>query len=211
MPSTSSTSKCRRGAPPGNQNARKHGLYSVPNLALSHSEENPLALDLGSEIGLIRQSMQCVLALGEPHTYRGAVDYLRAPILASTLKLATTDKPQMRALKTKTHSLNSKFKFSQFEIQLFLFVFFETIQFRSAPQDLNASLPSAARMVANRWFYQVNINNGAALARDGAGTHYFYTVISDFGRYCSASARWAGPICSAPARSAMLRASFKVR
>jgi hypothetical protein len=94
MASTSSASKCCRAAPPGNQNARKHGLYFASNLALAQSEENPLVLDLGSEIGLIRQSMQCVLALGEPHAYRGAVDYLRAPILAFTLNQATSDKPQ---------------------------------------------------------------------------------------------------------------------
>jgi hypothetical protein len=80
----SSSSNRRRGAPPGNQNARKHGFYSSQNPASTQSDENSLFLDLQAEIDFIRQSMQRVIALGEPQTYREAVDYLRALSLAAT-------------------------------------------------------------------------------------------------------------------------------
>jgi hypothetical protein len=79
-----SSSKRRRGAPPGNQNARKHGYYSTQSPASAQGEENSLALDLQVEIDFIRHSMQRVIALGEPQTYREAVDYLRALSLAAT-------------------------------------------------------------------------------------------------------------------------------
>ena len=82
--SSSSSSNRRRGAPPGNQNARKHGYYSAQDPASAQGEENPLSLDLQAEIDFIRQSMQRVIALGEPQTYREAVDYLRALSLAAT-------------------------------------------------------------------------------------------------------------------------------
>jgi hypothetical protein len=78
------SSNRRRGAPPGNQNARKHGFYSSQNPASAQVEENPLSLDLQAEIDFIRHSMQRVIALGEPRTYREAVDYLRALSLAAT-------------------------------------------------------------------------------------------------------------------------------
>jgi hypothetical protein len=81
---SSSSSKPRRGAPPGNQNVRKHGFYSSQYPASSQSEGNPISLDLQAEIDFIRQSMQRVIALGEPQTYRDAVDYLRALSLAAT-------------------------------------------------------------------------------------------------------------------------------
>ena len=42
------------------------------------------AIDLQAEIDLIRASIQRVIALGEPQTYREAVDYLRALSLATT-------------------------------------------------------------------------------------------------------------------------------
>ena len=83
MPESSSP-KRRRGAPPGNQNARKHGYYSSQYPASSQSEENPLSIDLQAEIDLIRGSIQRVISLGEPETYREAVDYLRALSLATT-------------------------------------------------------------------------------------------------------------------------------
>jgi hypothetical protein len=73
-----SSPKRRRGAPPGNQNARKHGFYAAQKPDLAPSDAGSLAIDLQTEINLIRQSMQFVLALGEPQTYREAVDYLRA-------------------------------------------------------------------------------------------------------------------------------------
>jgi hypothetical protein len=81
---SSSSSNRRRDAPSGNQNARKHGFYSSQNPASVQSEGNPLSLDLQAEIEFIRQSMQRVIALGEPKTYREAVDYLRALSLAAT-------------------------------------------------------------------------------------------------------------------------------
>jgi hypothetical protein len=80
----STSSKRRRGAPPGNQNARKHGYYSSQNPASLQVEGNSLSLDLLAEIDFIRHSMQRVIALGEPQTYREAVDYLRALSLAAT-------------------------------------------------------------------------------------------------------------------------------
>jgi hypothetical protein len=79
-----SSSKRRRGAPPGNQNALKHGFYAAHKPASAQSAENTPILDLQAEIDLIRQSMQRVLALGEPQTYREAVDYLRSLSLAAT-------------------------------------------------------------------------------------------------------------------------------
>jgi hypothetical protein len=84
MVKSSTTSNRRRGAPPGNQNARKHGYYSSHCPASSQSEENPLSIDLQAEIDFIRQSIQRVIALGEPETYRDAVDCLRALSLATT-------------------------------------------------------------------------------------------------------------------------------
>ena len=82
MVNCSATSKRRRAAPPGNQNARKHGFYSSINPASAQAIENPLPIDLQAEIDFIRQSMQRVIAPGEPTTYRDAVDYLRALSLA---------------------------------------------------------------------------------------------------------------------------------
>ena len=79
-----SSSKHRRGAPPGNQNARKHGFYSSRYPASAQAEGNPPSLDLQAEIDFIRHSMQRVIALGEPQTYREAVDYLCALTLAVT-------------------------------------------------------------------------------------------------------------------------------
>ena len=79
-----SSSKHRRGAPPGNQNARKHGFYSSRYPASAQAEGNPPSLDLQAEIDFIRHSMQRVIALGEPQTYHEAVDYLRALSLAAT-------------------------------------------------------------------------------------------------------------------------------
>jgi hypothetical protein len=78
------SSKRRRRAPPGNQNARKHGYYSSQNPASVQVEANPLSLDLQAEIDFIRHSMQRVIDLGEPQSYREAVDYLRAISLAAT-------------------------------------------------------------------------------------------------------------------------------
>jgi hypothetical protein len=80
----SSSSKRRRGAPQGNQNARKHGFYSSQYPASAQAEENPQAIDLQAEIDFIRASIQRVIALGEPNTYREAIDYLRALSLATT-------------------------------------------------------------------------------------------------------------------------------
>ena len=80
----SSSSKRRRGAPLGNHSALKHGFYSAQNPASTQAEGNQLSLDLQAEIDFIRQSMQRVIALGEPQTYREAVDYLRALSLAAT-------------------------------------------------------------------------------------------------------------------------------
>jgi hypothetical protein len=84
MVASSSPSKRRRGAPSGNQNARKHGFYSSQYPASAQSEENQSSIDLQAEIDSIRQSIQRVIALGEPKTYREAVDYLRALSLATT-------------------------------------------------------------------------------------------------------------------------------
>jgi hypothetical protein len=81
---SSSASKLRRGAPPGNQNARKHVFYPAQYPASAQAEENPISLDLQAEIDFIGQSMQRVIALGEPKTYREAVDYLRALSLTAT-------------------------------------------------------------------------------------------------------------------------------
>jgi hypothetical protein len=80
----STSSKRRRGGQPGNRNALKYGFYAAQSPSLPSYEESPLAFDLQTEIALIRQSMQRVLTLGEPQTYREAVDYLRALSLAST-------------------------------------------------------------------------------------------------------------------------------
>jgi hypothetical protein len=84
MVASSSSSERRRGAPPGNQNARKHGFYSSQYPASANVEEIPPSIDLQAEIDFIRASMQRVIALGEPQTYREAVDYLRALSLAAT-------------------------------------------------------------------------------------------------------------------------------
>jgi hypothetical protein len=84
---TSSSPKHRRGAPPGNQNARDHGFYSSQYLASTQSEDNPPYFDLQAEIDFIRQPMQPVIALGEPQTHREAVDYLRARSLCLTPNL----------------------------------------------------------------------------------------------------------------------------
>jgi hypothetical protein len=84
MVASSSPPKHRRGAPSGNQNARKHGFYSSQYPASNQSEEIPPSIDLQAEIDSIRQSIQRVIALGEPETYREAVDYLRALSLAAT-------------------------------------------------------------------------------------------------------------------------------
>jgi hypothetical protein len=65
----SCSSKPRRGAPPGNQNARKHGYYSSQYPASAQAEGNQQAIDLQAEIDFIRQSIQRVIALGEPQTY----------------------------------------------------------------------------------------------------------------------------------------------
>jgi hypothetical protein len=81
---SSSASKRRRDAPLGNHSALKHGFYSAKNPASAQSDENPPSLDLQAEIDFIRQSIQRVIALGEPKTYREAVDYLRALSLAAT-------------------------------------------------------------------------------------------------------------------------------
>jgi hypothetical protein len=81
---TSSSPKRRRGGQTGNQNARKHGYYSSRYPASAQDEGNPLSIDLQAEIDLIRASIQRVIALGEPQTYREAVDYLRALSLAAT-------------------------------------------------------------------------------------------------------------------------------
>jgi hypothetical protein len=81
---SSSASKRRRGAQPGNQNARKHGFYSAQYPASAQSDGNPLSLDLQADIDFIHQSMQLVIALGEPKTYGEAVDYLRALSLVAT-------------------------------------------------------------------------------------------------------------------------------
>jgi hypothetical protein len=81
----STSSKRRRGGQPGNQNALKHGFYAAQKPAFVLSEAGSFALDLQTEIALIRQSMQRVLTLGEPQTYREAVEYLRALSLASTV------------------------------------------------------------------------------------------------------------------------------
>jgi hypothetical protein len=62
---SSSSSNRRRGAPPGNQNARKHGFYSSQDPASIQGEGNPISLDLQAEIDFIRHSMQRVIALGE--------------------------------------------------------------------------------------------------------------------------------------------------
>jgi hypothetical protein len=78
------SSNRRRGAPPGNQNARKHGFYSSQNPASLQVEADSLSLDLQAEIDFIRQSMLRVIELGEPQSYREAVDYLRAISLAAT-------------------------------------------------------------------------------------------------------------------------------
>ena len=61
-----STTIRRRGAPLGNQNARKHGFYSRQ----SHLGELPLPLqepgdDLDQQIAVIRHYMQRVSELGE--------------------------------------------------------------------------------------------------------------------------------------------------
>ena len=102
--SSSSSSNRRRGAPSGNQNARKHGFYSSQNPASAQSEENPFSIDLQAEIDLIRASIQRVIALGEPQTYREAVDYLRALSLATTAlsrlvrTIATSIPPSTRAM-----------------------------------------------------------------------------------------------------------------
>jgi hypothetical protein len=79
-----SSPKRRRGAPPGNQNARKHGFYASQKPDNDLTDVGPLTINFQSEINLIRQSMQRVLALGEPQTYHEAVDYLRALGLAAT-------------------------------------------------------------------------------------------------------------------------------
>jgi hypothetical protein len=84
MMADSSSSKPRRRALSGKQNALKHGFYAAHKSASPPSTENPLTLDFQAEIDLIRQSMQRVLALGEPQTYRDAVDYLRSLSLAAT-------------------------------------------------------------------------------------------------------------------------------
>jgi hypothetical protein len=79
----SPSSDRRRGGQPGNQNALKHGFYAAPSPALPSSEGDSLSLDLQIEIAIIRQSIRSILALGEPQTYRQAVDFLRALSLAS--------------------------------------------------------------------------------------------------------------------------------
>jgi hypothetical protein len=79
-----SSPKRRRGAPSGNQNARKHGFYASQKPDLAPLDAGSLAIDFQAEIDLIRQSMQRVLVLGEPQTYHEAVDYLRALGLAAT-------------------------------------------------------------------------------------------------------------------------------
>jgi hypothetical protein len=79
----STSSQRRRGGQPGNQNALKHGVYAASRPALPSSEGDPLSLDLQNEIVLIRQSIQRILALGEPQTFRQAVDFLRALTLAA--------------------------------------------------------------------------------------------------------------------------------
>jgi hypothetical protein len=53
---------------------------------------------------------------------------------------------------------------------------------------------SSARTSAKCWRHQVNNSNGVALARERTEPHPFHTAVIAFGRYCSASARWAGPI-----------------
>jgi hypothetical protein len=83
MVASSSTLKCRRGAPLGNQNVRKHVLYASHQPCLADSDAKPLDLDLQAEIDFVRQSTQHVIALGEPKTYREPVDYLRALSLAA--------------------------------------------------------------------------------------------------------------------------------
>jgi hypothetical protein len=82
--SASKSSRRRRGGQPGNRNALKHGFYAAKSPAPPSSEETSFSIDLQTEIALIRQSMQRVLLLGEPQTYREAVDFLRALSLAST-------------------------------------------------------------------------------------------------------------------------------
>ncbi len=84
MVASSSSSKRRRGASLGNQNALKHGLYASHKPHLADLEARPLDLDFQDEIDFIRQSMRRVQDLGEPQTYRDAVDYLRALTLAAT-------------------------------------------------------------------------------------------------------------------------------
>jgi hypothetical protein len=78
MVASSFTSKRRRGALLGNQNARKHSLFASPKPHLADSKARPLDLDFQAKIDFIRQSMLLVQDLGEPHTYHDAVDYLRA-------------------------------------------------------------------------------------------------------------------------------------
>jgi hypothetical protein len=80
----SSSPRRPRGASPGNQNARKHGFYAAQKPGLAASEIAPLVINFQAEIDLIRQSIQRVLAPGEPQTYREAVDYQHALSLAAT-------------------------------------------------------------------------------------------------------------------------------
>jgi hypothetical protein len=80
----SSSLKRHRGAPAGNQNARKHGFYASQKPDFDPTDAGSLTINFQAEIDLIRQSMQRVLALGEPQTYHEAVDYLRALGLAAT-------------------------------------------------------------------------------------------------------------------------------
>ena len=90
---SSTTPKHRRGAPLGDQNACKHGHYASPKPHLAYSVAKPLDLDPHSEIDFIRHSIQLFQDLGEPQTYRHALDCQRAhsltplatPIMISTL------------------------------------------------------------------------------------------------------------------------------
>jgi hypothetical protein len=184
MASTSSTSKRRRGAPPGNQNARKHGFYSAQNPTLTQSEKNPYLsisslrsassanpcsafLLLANPIPFAKLSTTCAPSAWLPWRSRAWCVPIATSIRPSTratsllmksrrplknsmrrsspskrpnLYLATTDKPQMRALKTETHPLNSNFQFSQFGTQLFLFVFFRNNSIQTITSSFGCQL-----------------------------------------------------------------------
>ena len=88
QPQNPSNPKRTRGAQPGNQNARTHGLYSLklpPALESANLNDVNPALNLSEEIVLIRYSLRWLFSPLPPDaSFEQLCAYIRAAYLATT-------------------------------------------------------------------------------------------------------------------------------